>query len=197
MHSRMFALLDSRFLARVGNVGTLLKLLGVGVVIVIAAVATAAQLLPGQWWIPVVCIVAWLSVALPVLVAWRRNVSRPPVRDAKELEAHAEFHRAVAKQVTSGRRLRAEMRDAKKQGVWDHEGHAYRERLETWTDRTVTVLDNLGERELVLAIWNVKSPSPSTTETVMGGSRAALYGPLIGLLDGRIAVLEESDDYGL
>jgi hypothetical protein len=74
--SRILALVDSRFVTRVGNVGTLLKLVGVGVAVVIGVAATVAQLLPVRWWIPLLCFVVWLAVTLLVFASWRRNLAR-------------------------------------------------------------------------------------------------------------------------
>ena len=80
MRDRIIAVVDSRFVTRVGNVGTLLKMAGVGAVIVIAVVATIAQVLPLRWWMPLACFVVWFAMTTVIVVSWRRNVDHRRLR---------------------------------------------------------------------------------------------------------------------
>lgn len=73
---RIFALLDSRFLTRVGNLRTLGSVAVLGVGIVIGAVL--AVLSVGPWWPVVGATAMWLTAMLVVSVTWRRHrVLRP------------------------------------------------------------------------------------------------------------------------
>jgi hypothetical protein len=98
---------------------------------------------------------------------------------------------AVASQVTRGKKLKAEMRDALDQGVWDDEGWAYRKRIEAWTERTVDVLEGCGRADLASAFSEVETPSQPPFESLLKGYSPS-YARLVGLLDGRIALLEQS-----
>ena len=97
----------------------------------------------------------------------------------------------LADQASSGRQLQAEMRDAQEQGVWDDEGWVYRKRLEAWTERTVRVLEERGSAELARALLAVEVPPRPPFETLLKGHSPA-YARLVGLLDGRIELLEDA-----
>jgi len=105
--------------------------------------------------------------------------------------AEVAFHTAVANQVTSAKKLRTEMRDAQEQGVWDDEGWAYRKRVEMWTERTANVLAGCGRDDLASALSVVEAPPRPPFESILKGYSPS-YARLIGLLDGRIGLLEES-----
>lgn len=97
----------------------------------------------------------------------------------------------VADQVSSGRKLKAELRDAQRQGAWDDDGWAHRKRVEAWTERTATMLEGCGRDDLASALSEVQVPPPPPFEALLKGYSPS-YARLVGLLDGRIALLEES-----
>jgi hypothetical protein len=131
------------------------------------------------------------SVGLPTPVGLpaRRNALRAALR--QERSAQAAFRSAVADQVSSGRQLEAEMRDVQQQGTWDDEDWAYRKRVESWTERTVEVLEGCGRGDLASALTEVEERPRPPFETLLKGY-SATYARLTGLLDGRIGLLEES-----
>ncbi|MGI9099992.1 MAG: hypothetical protein ACR2H2_16120 [Solirubrobacteraceae bacterium] len=104
---------------------------------------------------------------------------------------HVASPTALANQVTGGKKLKADMRAAHDQGVWDDEGWAYRKRVEAWTERTVDVLEGCGRADLASALAAVETPSRPPFETLLKGYSPS-YARLVGLLDGRIGLLEES-----
>lgn len=116
----------------------------------------------------------------------------PASQDApRERPAAATFGDAVADQVTSGRRLRSEMRDVQDRGAWDDEGWACRKRVEAWTERTAGVLERWGRDDLACALAEVQAPPRPPFETLLKGHSPA-YARLAGLLEARIALLERS-----
>jgi hypothetical protein len=97
----------------------------------------------------------------------------------------------VADQVSNGRKLKAEMRETQEKGAWDDEGWVYRKRVETWTERTVNVLADCGRDDVASALAEVEAPPRPPFEALLKGYSAS-YARLVGLLDGRIELLEES-----
>jgi hypothetical protein len=97
----------------------------------------------------------------------------------------------LADQMSSGRQLQAEIREAQEQGVWDDDGWAYRKRVEAWTERTARVLEARGRDDLARALLEVEVPPRPPFEALLNGQSPA-YARLIGLLDGRIELLEDS-----
>jgi hypothetical protein len=105
--------------------------------------------------------------------------------------AHVAVRSAVADQVSGGRKLKAEMVDTQEKGAWDDDGWVYRRQVEAWTARTVVVLQECGQEDLARALPEVQpAPRPPFEALLKGHSPA--YARLVGLLDGRIALLEES-----
>ena len=68
MLGRIFALLDSPFITRIGNLRTIFSIAILGVIVVIAAF-----LLLGRWLVPLLCLAVWLGVMTLVFVSWRRD----------------------------------------------------------------------------------------------------------------------------
>lgn len=97
----------------------------------------------------------------------------------------------VAHQVRSGQLLRAEIRATQERGAWDDEGWAYRKRVEEWTERTTHVLTGCGEGELGRALAEVEVPPQPPFESLLKGYSPS-YARLVGLLDGRLGLLERS-----
>jgi hypothetical protein len=118
---------------------------------------------------------------------------RNPLLDVLRQQPSPELdvRRAVAGQVSSGAKLRAEMSDAQEQGGWDDEGWAYRRRVEAWTERTVRVLEGCGRDDLARALTEVEAPPAPPFQTLLQGHSPS-YARLAGVLDGRIALLERS-----
>jgi hypothetical protein len=131
------------------------------------------------------------SMALPTPGALpaRRNPLRAALRERPSAQAAAAG--AVAEQLSGGRKLAAEMRDAQAKGTWDDEGWAFRKRVEAWTERTADVLAEGGREDLASALADVEAPPQPPFEALLEGHSPS-YARLVGLLDGRIALLEES-----
>jgi hypothetical protein len=131
------------------------------------------------------------SVGLPTPVGLpaARNALRATLRQQRS--AQAALRSAVADQVSSGRQLEAEMRDAQQQGTWDDEDWAYRKRVESWTERTVEVLEACGRGDLASALAEVEDPPRPPFESLLKGY-SPTYVRLTGLLDGRIGLLEQA-----
>lgn len=125
----------------------------------------------------------------PVGLPARRHALRAALRQQRS--AQAAFRSALADQVSSGRQLEAEMRDAQQQGTWDDEDWTYRKRVESWTERTVEVLHGGGRADLARAITEIEPSSGQPFETLLKGHSPA-YARLARLLDGRIGLLEQA-----
>jgi len=97
----------------------------------------------------------------------------------------------VAHQVRSGQQLRAEICGAQERGAWDDEGWAYRKRVEEWTERTANVLAGSGDDDLARALAEVEVPPRPPFESLLKGYSPS-YARLVGLLDGRLGLLEQS-----
>jgi pimeloyl-ACP methyl ester carboxylesterase len=97
----------------------------------------------------------------------------------------------VADQVRSGKQLRAEICGAQERGAWDDEGWAYRRRVEEWTERTANVLADCGRDDLARALADVEVPPRPPFESLLKGYSPS-YARLVGLLDGRLGLLEQS-----
>jgi len=67
---RIYAILDSRFLSRIGNVQTLLGVLAIGFPAVVLLVIAAAGLVDVAGWIPIACFAIWVAFAVLTCVAW-------------------------------------------------------------------------------------------------------------------------------
>jgi hypothetical protein len=100
-------------------------------------------------------------------------------------------HDPVAEQASAGRQLRDEIRDAQERGAWDDEGWAFRKRVETWTERTVSELAGSGRDDLARALAQVEPAPRPPFESLLNGYSAS-YVRLAGLLDARIDLLERS-----
>jgi hypothetical protein len=94
-------------------------------------------------------------------------------------------------QLGRARRLHAEMREAQEQGLWDDEDWVYRKRVEAWTERTVRVLQERGRDDVARALLEVEVPPRPPFEALLKGHSPG-YARLVGLMDGRIELLEES-----
>jgi hypothetical protein len=131
------------------------------------------------------------SVGLPTPVGLpaARNALRATLRQQRSVQAA--LRGAVADQVSSGRQLEAEMRDAQQEGTWDDEDWAYRKRVESWTQRTVEVLEACGRGDLASALTEVEEPPRPPFESLLKGY-SPTYVRLTGLLDGRIGLLEQA-----
>jgi hypothetical protein len=97
----------------------------------------------------------------------------------------------VEHQLSSGRQLRAEICAAQERGAWDDEGWAYRKRVEEWTECTAAVLTNCGRDDLARALAEVEVPPRPPFESLLKGYSPS-YARLVGLLDGRLGLLEQS-----
>ncbi len=123
--------------------------------------------------------------------------ARPPVRTtadtprAEPPATQAASPGTVADQVSSGRQLRTEICDAQERGAWDDDGWSYRRRVEEWTKRTADVLAGCGRDDLARALAEVEvAPRPPFESLLKGYSPS--YARLVGLLDGRLGLLEQS-----
>jgi hypothetical protein len=112
----------------------------------------------------------------------------PPPRDATAEQPPAQ---AVTDPVSSARRLCVEMRDAQQRGAWDDEAWAYRRRVEAWTERTAGELARSGRQDLANALTEVQAPPRPPFERLLEGYSAS-YQRLVGLLEARIELLENS-----
>lgn len=122
--------------------------------------------------------------------------AHPPVRAAADTPRAEPITQApppstVAGQVSSGRQLRAEICDAQERGAWDDDGWAYRKRVEEWTERTASVLTGSGRDDLARALAAVEVPPRPPFESLLKGYSAS-YARLVGLLDARLGLLEQS-----
>lgn len=97
----------------------------------------------------------------------------------------------VEHQLSSGRQLRDEICATQERGAWDDEGWVYRKRVEEWTERTANVLAGCGEDELRRALAEVEVPPQPPFEGLLKGHSPS-YARLVGLLDGRLGLLERS-----
>jgi hypothetical protein len=97
----------------------------------------------------------------------------------------------VADQVRRGKQLWAEICAAQERGVWDDEGWAHRQRVEQWTERTANVLVSCGKDDLARALAEVEVPPRPPFESLLKGYSPS-YTRLVGLLDGRLGLLEQS-----
>jgi hypothetical protein len=113
--------------------------------------------------------------------------------DARREEPVAQVvsHDPIADLVSSGKQLRAEIRSTQERGAWDDEGWAYRKRVEAWTERTAAVLEGRGRDDLASALAEVEVGPPPPFESLLKGYSPS-YTKLVGLLDGRLGLLEKS-----
>jgi hypothetical protein len=132
---------------------------------------------------------ASMGLPTPVGLPARRNALRAALR--QQPSAQAAFRSAVANQVSTGNELKREMSDAQVKGTWDDEGWAYRKRVEAWTERTADVLTRGGREDLAGALAGVEPPPRPPFEALLTGHSQS-YARLVGLLDARIALLEQS-----
>jgi hypothetical protein len=109
----------------------------------------------------------------------------------EEPVAQVVAHDAIADLMSSGEQLRAEIRSAQERGAWDDEGWAYRKRVEAWTERTANVLAAGGRDDLARALAEVEVPPRPPFESLLKGYSPS-YTRLVGLLDGRLGLLEQS-----
>lgn len=148
MHGRVLALLDSRFLTRVGNVNVLLQLLVLGALILIVVIATAVDAVPVSGWIPVACFVAWLAAAIVVVSAWRTKEHREQAIKAVARFDHPPLDQArVATDEWSQRALLAQaLAVAYHDGLRWYRIEPQPSDLERWQSRTRDlILSALGE----------------------------------------------------
>jgi hypothetical protein len=118
--------------------------------------------------------------------------AHPRVRETPaEPAAQVASPSTVAGQVSSGRQLLAEICGAQERGAWDDDGWAYRRRVEAWTERTATVLAGCGRDDLARALAEVEVPPRPPFESLLNGYSPS-YARLVGLLDGRLGLLERS-----
>jgi hypothetical protein len=96
----------------------------------------------------------------------------------------------LADQLSSGRQLQAQLREAHEQGVWDDDGWVYRKRVEAWTERTVRVLEKCGREDVARDLLEIEVPPRPPFEALLNGQSPA-YARLVGLLDGRIELLAD------
>jgi hypothetical protein len=132
---------------------------------------------------------AAVGLPTPVGLPAGRNALRAALRQQRS--AQAAFRSAVADQVSSGRQLEAEMRDAQQQGTWDDEDWAYRKRVESRAERTLEVLEGSDRGDLASAVAELEAPPRPPFETLLKGYSPG-YARLAGLLGGRIGLLEEA-----
>jgi hypothetical protein len=129
-----------------------------------------------------------MGLPTPVGLPARRNALRAALR--QQPSAQAAFRSAVANQLSTGNELKDEMRDAQVKGAWDDDGWAYRKRVEAWTERASDVLTGGGREDLASALAEVEPPPRPPFEALLNGHSPS-YARLIGLLDARIALLEQ------
>ena len=67
---RLFSILDSAFVSRVGNATTLGRIIGLGFALVVATGLVGAKVIHVGGWIPVVCFGIWGLLALLLTAAW-------------------------------------------------------------------------------------------------------------------------------
>jgi hypothetical protein len=132
---------------------------------------------------------ASMGLPTPVGLPARRNALRAALR--QQPSAQAAFRSAVANQVSTGNELKGEMSDAQVKGTWDDEGWAYRKRVEAWTERAADVLTGGGREDLAGALAKVEPPQRPPFEALLTGHSPS-YARLVGLLDARIALLEQA-----
>jgi hypothetical protein len=122
----------------------------------------------------------------------RTERAQPRVRETPDARREEPASpRTVADQVRSGRQLLAEIRDTQERGAWDDEGWAYRKRVEEWTERTANVLAGCGKDDVARALAEVEVPPRPPFESLLKGYSPS-YARLVGLLDGRLGLLETS-----
>jgi hypothetical protein len=67
---RLFSVLDSAFVSRVGSATTLIRIVGLGFVLVVLVGLVGAGVVSIAGWIPVVCFAIWAVIALLLAAAW-------------------------------------------------------------------------------------------------------------------------------
>jgi hypothetical protein len=67
---RLFSILDSAFVSRVGSARTLISIVGLGFVLVVLVALVGASVVSVAGWIPVVCFAIWAVIALLLAAAW-------------------------------------------------------------------------------------------------------------------------------
>jgi hypothetical protein len=67
---RLFSILDSAFVSRVGNARTLVGFVGLGLALVILTGVVGAKVVDVDGWIPVACFALWGLIALVLVAAW-------------------------------------------------------------------------------------------------------------------------------
>jgi hypothetical protein len=132
---------------------------------------------------------ASMGLPTPVGLPGRRNALRAALR--QQPSAQAALRSAIANQVSTGTELKDEMCDAQVKGTWDDDGWAYRKRVDAWTQRTADVLTGGGREDLASALAEVEPPPRPPFEALLKGHSPS-YARLVGLLDTRIALLEQS-----
>jgi hypothetical protein len=74
---RLFRLLDSRFVSRVGNAGTPFNLMWIGLGVVVTTGLAGASVLRVAGWIPVACFGVWTATSLLLVATWM--LGRAPI----------------------------------------------------------------------------------------------------------------------
>jgi hypothetical protein len=67
---RLFSILDSAFVTRVGSATTLIRIVGLGIALVLSVGLVGAGVVSVAGWIPVVCFAIWAVITLLLAVAW-------------------------------------------------------------------------------------------------------------------------------
>jgi hypothetical protein len=132
---------------------------------------------------------ASMAADAPGALPEKRGALRAALRERPTPETT--FRGAVAERLSSGRTLAAEMREAQERGAWDDEGWAYRKRVEAWTERTLELLEERGRADLARAVAELEPPPRPPFEILLKGYSPS-YARLVGLLEGRLALLEQS-----
>ena len=130
-----------------------------------------------------------MAVPAPAAAPAGRNPLRGVLRERPPAQVPAGG--AIAEQLNGGRKLAAEMRDAQANGTWDDDGWSYRRRVEAWTERAAGVLAGGGREDLAGALADAQAPPQPPFEALLEGHSPS-YVRLVGLLDARIALLEQS-----
>lgn len=193
-------MLDSRFLSRVGNLDVLLKVSGLGFVVVLAVVLVAADAVEIAGWVPVICFGVWavLTFALVALGMLRRAPSTlmsPAARIAigRNLPASkAHVVRALERAQSAGRELIADL--AVFEPLNKH-GGGFAARV---TAFHADVRDLLGATELLDDQWSVAwdhIPTQRPAAADVGPLTIAMKNELVAYLGHKMWVLQWAVDY--
>jgi hypothetical protein len=154
MHA-LLRILDSKFLSRIGNFDVLLKVVGLGAMIVIAIVLVAAGVVEVAGWIPLACFAVWalfaaLLIATGMLRAGPQAFTSPAARIAMNYGLPGAAERVVVALNTAQKEGRELIADIAVFETLDQFGGDFAQRIATYR---AEVAELIGSTDLLNDDW--------------------------------------------